>query len=175
MLKKLGFVLLCALLGSGLQAEEISESQKFIGVEVSITEVQGEAISRLDDRTSEGTSFGIRLGAENEEWRTMFTFNYFDNEGRNVEKLFLSIDYFFLKQNIIDSYLLQPYFGVNVGYMNYESIGVDEDGMTYGGQGGLIVNLIEQIDLDLGYRYTLSSANALDHTSEIVFGLNYKY
>ena len=175
MLKKLGFALFYILLGNELQAEQISESQQFIGVEVSITEVQGEAINNLDDRTSEGTSFGIRLGAENEEWRTMFTFNYFDNEERNVEKLFLSIDYFFLKQNIMDSYLIQPYFGVNIGYMNYESVGIDEDGMTYGGQGGLIVNLIEQIDLDLGYRYILSSANALDHTNEIVFGLNYKY
>jgi len=175
MVKKIWMLALSALLSSAVCAKEISESQKFIGVEVGISEVQGQSISRFDNAISKGASFGIRLGAENEQWRTMFIFNYFDNEDRNVEKLFLSIDYYFLQQDIMDNYFIQPYIGGNVGYMNYENIGVDEDGMTYGGQGGVILKLIEKLDLDLGYRYTLSSANALDHTGEIVFGLNYKY
>lgn len=175
MLKKLGFVWLCMQLSQTLYAKDISESQQFIGVEIAITEVQGQAASEIEGSVSEGTSFGLRLGAQNELWRTMFGLSYFDNEGRNVEQLFLSIDYFFLKSDMLFGYALQPYMGLNVGYMNYESVGVDVDGITYGGQGGVLVGLTEYIELDLGYRYTLSQANALDHMGEVVFGLNYKY
>jgi len=175
MVKKIGMVLLCTLLGGAVYARDISESQKFIGVEISISEVQGQAASELEGSISNGTSFGLRLGAQNEQWRTMFGLTYFDNEGRNVEKLYLSIDYFFLKYDVINNYAVQPYIGGNVGYMNYESIGVDEDGFVYGGQGGVILGLTEKIDFDLAYRYSLSSALALDHIGETVFGLNYRY
>ena len=175
MVKKLGTVLLSTLLGGAVQANDISESQPFIGVEISIAEVQGQAIRKLDEKVSKGTAFGLRLGAQNEQWRTTIGFNYFDNEDRNVEKIYLSLDYFILKQDVIYDYAVQPYIGFNVGYMNYESTGIDEDGSFYGGQGGLNLGLTEDIDFDLAYRYTLSSASALDHTSEAVFGLNYKY
>jgi len=175
MSKKLGFVLLCALLGTVVEAEDVSESQKFIGVEVTMAEVQGDVVRRVDPEISQGAGFGLRLGAQNNEWRTMFTFNYFDNEARNVEKLFLSIDYFFLKSDITENYAIQPYIGMNIGYMNYEAVGIDESGMLYGGQVGGIFSLSESIDFDLGYRYSLSAADALDHTGDVVFGLSYLY
>jgi len=175
MVKKIGIALLCMALGTALQARDISESQKFIGVEVSITEVQGQAASETDGSTSNGTTFGFRIGAQNEQWRTMFVLNYFDDEGRNVEKLFLSLDYFFLKTDVYDSYALQPYMGVNMGYMNYESNNIDESGFLYGMQAGVALEVVEKISLDLGYRYSLSSADALDHTGDVVFGVNYQY
>ena len=175
MFKTLGSVLLCTLLGTVVQAEDISESQKFIGVEVTVAEVQGDVVRRVDPAISQGAGFGLHLGAQNDEWRTMFTFNYFDNEARNVEKLFLSIDYFFLKSDITENYVIQPYIGMNMGYMNYEAVGVDESGMLYGGQVGGIFSLSESLDFDLGYRYSLSAADALDHTSDVVFGLSYLY
>jgi len=175
MVKKLGMVLLCAALGSTVNAREVSESQKFIGVEVSITEVQGKASANTSGSTSEGRGLGLRLGAENEQWRTMFILGFFDDEGRNVEKLLLSIDYFFIKTEVMDNYLIQPYLGLNFGYMNYESKHIDADGFLYGAQGGMVVDATEQIGLDLGYRYSLSSADELDHTGEVIFGLNYKY
>lgn len=171
MVKKIGIVLLCVALGSTLYAREISESQAFIGVEVGITEVQGE---QPNDK-SDGQSFGIRIGSQNEQWRTMFALSYFDSVEHNVEKLFLSIDYFFMKTDVYDSYALQPYMGVNVGYMNYESIGVDADGLLYGMQAGAALDVTDSVGLDVGYRYSLSSADELDHTGDVVFGLNYRY
>jgi len=171
MVKKIGMVLLCTALGSSVYAREISESQKFIGVEVSITEVQGE---QPNDK-SDDITYGLRLGAQNEKWRTMFTLNYFDSGEHNVEKLFLSIDYFFLKTDVMDNYALQPYLGLNVGYMNFESTGVDESGFLYGMQGGVLLDVTEEIGLDLGYRYSLSNSDALDHTGDVVFGINYQY
>ena len=171
MVKKLGMVLLCTALGSSVYARDISESQKFIGVEVSITEVQGNQPSD----TSNDQTYGIRLGAQNEKWRTMFTLNYFDSGEHNVEKLFLSVDYFFLRTDVTNSYALQPYLGINVGYMNYESTGVDDSGFLYGMQGGMLLDVTDEIGFDLGYRYSLSSSDALDHTSDVVFGINYQY
>ena len=171
MVKKIGMVLLCTALGSSVSAREISESQKFIGVEVSITEVQGEQ----PGDSSDDVTYGLRVGAQNEKWRTMFTLNYFDSGEHNVEKLFLSIDYFFLKTNVMDNYALQPYLGLNVGYMNFESTGVDESGFLYGMQGGVLLDVTEKIGLDLGYRYSLSNSDALDHTGDVVFGINYQY
>ena len=171
MVKKIGMVLLCTALGSSVSARDISESQKFIGVEVSITEVQGEQ----PGDSSDDVAYGLRLGAQNEKWRTMFTLNYFDSGEHNVENFFLSIDYFFLKADVMDSYALQPYLGLNVGYMNFESTGVDESGFLYGMQGGVLLDITEKIGLDLGYRYSLSNSDALDHTSDVVFGINYQY
>ena len=171
MVKKITIALLCVVLGTTVYARNISESQKFIGVEVSITEVQGEQPSDKSD----DVSYGIRVGAQNEQWRTMFTLNYFDSDEHNVEKLFLSVDYFFLKSNMVENYAIQPYLGVNLGYMNFESTGVDADGFLYGFQGGLILDVTEEISFDVGYRYSLSSADELDHTGDVVFGLNYQY
>lgn len=175
MFKKMGLVMLCLLSTNVVEAKNMSESQPFIGVEVTVAEVQGDAVRRQDADTSEGVGYGVRLGAQNEQWRTMFTFNYFDDEGRNVEKLFLSLDYFFLKSDMTENFAVQPYIGVNVGYMNYEVAGIDESGMLYGGQGGVLLNLLESLDFDIGYRYSLSSANALNHTGDVVFGFNYLY
>ncbi|HHD79942.1 MAG TPA: hypothetical protein ENK98_09995 [Epsilonproteobacteria bacterium] len=171
MVKKIGMVLLCTMFGSSLYAEQIVDNQKFIGVEVSITEVQGEQ----PGDTSRGQSYGLRVGAQNEKWRTMFTLNYFDSGEHNVEKLFLSVDYFFMKTDVYDSYALQPYLGLNLGYMNFESIGINANGFVYGMQGGMVLDMTEKIGLDLGYRYSLSSANELDHTGDVVFGINYQY
>jgi len=175
MIKKIGMVLLSTLLASSLYAADIAESQKFIGVEVSITEVQGEGPSDIASNVSNGTSVGIRLGAQNDEWRTTVGLNYFDAEGRNVEKLYGSIDYFFLKTEVSESLVFKPFLGFTVGYANYESSEVDSDGFIYGGQAGVLIDVFDNVSFDVGYRYTLSNASVFDHNQDIYFGLNYQY
>lgn len=171
MLRKIGMFLLYVALGNEAYANTLSESQKFIGLETSITEVQGAQPSN----TSDDVSYGLRLGAENEEWRTMFVINYYDSDVHNVEKAFLALDYFFLKSNTANNYALQPYLGLNVGYMNYESSTEDVSGLIYGGQAGIVLDVMSNIDLDVGYRYSLSSSDEFDHTGEVIFGINYKF
>ena len=175
MVKKIGIVLLSTLLGNSLYAANLSEGEKFIGVEVSISEVQGDGPSDVANNISNGTSIGLRLGAQNEEWRTMVGLTYFDAEGRNVERLYGSIDYFFLTSDTGESFVFKPFIGVNVGYANYESTEVDQDGMVYGGQAGVVVNALDNLSIDVGYRYSLSSSPAFDHTGDVVFGFNYQY
>jgi len=175
MVEKIRIVLLSTLLCSSLYAIDIEESQKFIGVEVSISEVQGNGPSDIASNISNGISAGIQLGAMNSEWRTTIGLSYFDNEGRNVEKLYGSIDYFFLKTDILESSVFNPFIGFTVGYANYESNEVDADGFIYGGQAGLMINLLDNLNLNVGYRYTLSNASEFDHESDVFFGLNYQY
>lgn len=190
MSKKLIIALACtSVVSSTLVAQEgLSERDTFIGVEVGYTSVQGDVGTIFEpfiehDYDGSDVEFGVRIGAQSEEWRTTLGFNYFDGKDgdkkQNYEKWFLSVDYLFLGS---DNNPLQPFIGLNVGYVNYESTqGIDMNGFVYGAQVGLIYSVTENIDLDLQYRYSLSGAtqddrNAeLDHISGVVFGVNYKY
>jgi opacity protein-like surface antigen len=115
----------------------------------------------------------------------MLSFNYFDgNEDgnkQNYEKGLLSVDYLFLYSNQEKS-AFQPFIGINIGYMNYESTNdIDMSGFVYGAQAGLIFSITETVDIDVMYRYSLSNATqddrdaSLDHVGSIVFGINYIY
>lgn len=68
---------------------------------------------------------------------------------------------------------MRPYIGVNIGYANYESSYVEDSGILYGAQAGIVLEVAEMINLDLGYRYSLSDADALDHIGSVVFGVHY--
>ena len=188
MMKKVAVALLCTALGTTLYArEDISESQPFIGLEIGYATVQGDVgpvfsfNPPIRDYKGSDIEYGIRLGAQKEDWRTTLTFNYFDgtNDGyeQNYEKGLVSFDYFLMKGSS-----LKPYLGVNVGYINYESTNdIDMSGFVYGGQAGIVLNIAGKVDLDLMYRYSLSNATqedhdaSLDHVGSIVFGVNYLY
>jgi opacity protein-like surface antigen len=169
-MKKMAIILLSTVFGNMLYAE-ISQSDTFIGIEVASTEVQGQQPSS----TSDSISYGVRIGAENEEWRTIIGFNHYDKDEYAVEKLYLSVDYLFLKYDELDAFTVQPYVGVNTGYANYEQGSIDESGLVYGAQAGVVLNIMEQFDVDLSYRYSLSSADSFDHESDFLLGLHYHF
>lgn len=183
MVKKIVIACVCmAVLGSSLDARELSNSKTFIGLEVGYSEVQGERILLPDtttyfENTGEDMILGFRIGAQNEEWRTMFLFDYYDNSDtdQNLEQGLLTIDYFFMGSEYVSSTAFSPYIGANVGYANYESSYVDASGIIYGGQAGFVVGATENIDLDFGYRYSLSETEELDHVGSFVFAINYVY
>lgn len=189
MLKKMAAALLCTAVGSTLYAkDEVSTSKPFIGLEVGYATVQGDVGGFfpgdiLRDYEGSDVEFGIRIGAQQEEWRSTLSFNYFDGNKdgvrQNYEKGLASIDYLFLKSNKNN---FQPFIGMNLGYINYESTeNIDMSGFIYGVQAGFVVSVTENIDMDLQYRYSLSSATqddrdaSLDHIGSIVFGINYVY
>jgi len=193
MLKKMTTVLLCTLLGNTLYAgDDIDQSKPFIGLELGYATVQGSAYNESGvfpvyepDYEGSDIEYGIRIGAQREEWRTTLSFNYFDSDKddrkQNYEKVLASLDYFFLYSSQEKSQF-QPFLGINLGYVNYESTqDIDMDGFIYGAQAGVLFHVTDTIDIDLLYRYSLSSAtqddrNAeLDHIGSIVFGINYIY
>ncbi|PTB87042.1 hypothetical protein C9925_01975, partial [cyanobacterium G8-9] len=123
----------------------------------------------------DAVEYGIRFGAQSEEWRATFAFDYFDSssDDQNVEKAYLLVDYFLFST---DSELnIRPFVGANVGLINYESTLIDATDFVYGGQAGVVVGLDDSIDLDLSYRYSLSGSERVNDMGSIIFGLNYLY
>ncbi|KYJ86334.1 outer membrane beta-barrel protein [Sulfurovum riftiae] len=181
MMKKVVIALLCVTLGSTLYAGDIFTSKTFIGLEVGYAEVQGDVghmegdmvVIEPDFKGDNDVEFGVKIGAQNDQWRTTFIFDYYDSSDndQNIEKGYLTLDYFVLEKEST----VRPYIGVNVGYANYESSYVDDSGFLYGGQAGIVLEAGEMINIDLGYRYTLSDADALDHIGSIVFGVHYMF
>lgn len=175
MSKKMAMILACTLAGSSLNAADMSIGEKFIGIEVGAAKIQADTLLTPDYKGSD-VEFGVRIGAQNESWRTMLIFDYFDSEDddQNYEKALFELDYTLFTSKT-DDISFRPYLGLNVGYMNYESTNIDEDGFLYGGQAGFIVGLTESVDLDVMYRYSFTDAANTDHIESWVVGFNYFY
>lgn len=158
-------------------AEDTFSSNKFIGVEVGATNLQGDVggIFATQDNKVNGIEYGLKVGAQKDIWRTTLILNFFDKDDQNTEKFVGTFDYFFLNKNDNVTQTIEPYFGLNIGYVNYESTGIDESGVLYGGQAGFIVNMTDSVDVDLSYRYSLSTADSFDHSGSVILGLNYFY
>lgn len=175
MVKKIAIVLLCTVLGSSLYAAEQSFGNKgFIGLEVGYGAVDADIFTGQKQK-GEAVEYGIRLGAQADEWRTMFVYDYFDSDDddQTVQKGFLMVDYFFMESDI--DTVVRPYIGANIGYAKYESTLVDESGMLYGGQLGVVMRAGESVDIDLSYRYSWHQQDAVNNVSSITLGINYLY
>jgi len=175
MIKKMTTVLVTGLLGTLLYAGNYDTNTKgFMGLEVGYATVDGNKQDGLKHQGS-GVEYGLRLGAQNNEWRATFLGTYFDagSDDQSVQKALGMVDYFFFSSD--SDMNVRPFIGANIGYGRYESTFVDVTGLTYGGQAGVVVGVYENIDLDLSYRYILFSDDAVNGTGNIVFGLNYVY
>lgn len=165
---------------AGDDVRKISEdSEVFIGVEIGGAMVQGDldkSGTPLYTQNYEGTgaSLGLRLGAQNDQWRSMLLFDYFDVDAQTYERALVQVDYYLMPGNF-NTVAFRPYVGINGGYMNYEGGTADENGFTYGGQAGFTAAVSQNIDVDLGYRYSVTTFDELDHVGNVAFGVNYLY
>lgn len=177
MLRGMVGVLVSTMMASSVYAVDMSSNKRFLGVEAGLMQAQGDTLVQNALKGSD-TSFGVRLGVQSMVWRTMLSYSVYDNtsDDQNVEKTFLSLDYYFNNDGEEVSASINPYIGVNVGYTNYESFLIDDSGMLYGVQGGVTFNLSESIDVDLGARFALSSGmQNLDHVADVTLGVHYNY
>ena len=186
MVKKIGLALLCAALGTTLQArEDISTSKLFLGLEIGSTKIDSSAellvtdeffneITSLQKVKATGDSaaeYGIRLGAEKENWRTTISYSYFNDDQDGYEETMhkgsLLLDYFIWTSEA-DEYNIKPYLGAHIGYMSYENtvfdpnygvdqVLMDDTGFFYGGQAGVAMMISNVVELDLSYRYSFTS------------------
>ena len=175
MVKKIVAVLISTVIGSSLYAGNYDmETKGFLGLEVGAATVTGD---RSDGFKHQGDAveYGLRFGAQSNEWRATFAFDYFNSTGddQSVEKGLLMVDYFLFEDT--SSMKFRPFVGANIGLINYESTLVDTTDIIYGGQAGVVVAVGDSIDLDLSYRYSLSSSDIVNDLGSIVFGLNYLY
>lgn len=184
-MKKIATGILAIALSGSLYAGNVTEGKKFIGLEVSQTEIQADLAGNpiFIGAESDAVQFGLRLGAQNEQYRTMLLYTYYDDSDteQNIQTGMLTVDYY-LWDTEVGSSRIRPYIGINSGYMNYESnyapdqsYNIDESNFFYGGQAGVTIGVMEMLDIDLSYRYSLSNMDAVDHMGNIVLGLNYIY
>ncbi len=154
--------------GSGLEGP-------FVGIELN-----GVLASDAEGVSASGISYGLRFGAQNIDWRTMAVLERFSNSGdsNSYTRGLLQLDYFFLGMDnlMIDTYGIRPYAGLNAGLLSFDTPNSgNSKSLTYGAQLGATMNVAQNIDFDLGYKYNLSSDDNIGHTSGITMGLNYKY
>ncbi len=146
----------------------------FVGVEAS-----GVISSKAESLSTGGLSFGLRFGAQNTEWRTMAVLESFSNSDdyNNYIRGLLQLDYYFLGMDnlMIDSYAIRPYAGLNAGAISLDTKSENVKTLTYGAQVGATMNITNQIDLDVGYRYNLSASDKIDHTTGVAVGVHFKY
>ena len=183
-MRKIAAVFLGMVLSSMLYGENYSEGKKFLGLEVGAAQIQGGVyLDPLDPFTYDqfyegsGVAFGLRLGAQNDKYRTTLVYNYYDNvdEDQNLQLGLVTIDYYVISTEA-SSVTIKPFIGLNIGYMGYESTFVDESDFMYGGQAGVLVNVSDRIDIDLSYRYSLTyEAISMDHFGVLMLGVNYLY
>ena len=165
---------------AGDDVRQISEeSEVFVGVEIGGTMVQGDLDKPggplyTQNYDGTGASIGLRLGAQNAQWRSMVLIDYFDKDAQSYERAMVQVDYYLMAQNF-NTVSFRPYLGVNGGYMNYEGGTADENGFTYGGQVGFTAAVTQNIDFDLAYRHSVTTFDELDHVGNVVFGVNYLY
>lgn len=179
MVKKIGMVLLyTAALGTSLLARgALPEAKTMIGLEIGSAKIQAHniyspIIGELD-YVGQNIEYGFKIGAEKEDWRAFFVANFFDSSSDDDQKYMkglIEVDYYLMKDSA-----LKPFIGLNVGYINYETTDIDEDGLLYGGQVGVQYDIVENISIDLMYRYSLVNTDNVDHVEGIIFGLNYVY
>lgn len=178
MLKRLFIPLMLAGVVLGVNAGdyemEASPTKVFLGIQLSGAWVQGTHKTDLNYATK-GFGYGVRLGAQNGEWRTMLSVDKMNNKKVSYERGELHVDYLFQQAEMAEMGL-RPFIGLNGGYANYEAEGgINENGFTYGGEAGIVYDLSDQIDIDLTYQYTLSRSAAFDHAANLGIGINYKY
>ena len=165
-----------SFLSAGENTRQISDtSEVFIGVEAGAAFVQGDtALEPNHEGTS--ASIGIRFGAQNQQWRSMLIVDYSNNtdDNQKYERGMIQVDYFIPIWQMGNA-AFKPYVGINGGYMNYESTGIDESGFTYGAQIGFTAGVSDTIDLDVAYRYSVASPDAIDNIGNVVVGINYLY
>jgi opacity protein-like surface antigen len=160
-MKKIAFFILLSLSTSVCSA---SDSQILIGGE--FTQTQGS----WNDYTSEREdSFGLRLGIEDKKTRIYALYSYLKTEDFN----YVNTDFESHRASMNFSAKTKKYYGFirsfagmhlgliystwNLGqYVPLE----DEDdlNLVFGGQGGIIIDVIDNAYLEAGYRYSITNA-----------------
>jgi len=152
-------------------------SERLLGIEVGYSTVNSTNEIGLN-KVSSSPEIGFRIGAQNEEWRTTIRASFMKAQGRDYQKAMLDFDRFvWASLYETDSIVFKPYLGAHVGWMRYtdDALFLSDSGLAYGGQLGLALNVLDEVDFDLGYRHTIANINGVDSVDSFVFAVNYLY
>jgi hypothetical protein len=161
------FVLILFLLNQTIYAYNngIDEVYTFIGV-------QG-GYSKYDKK--DAPTIGITYGKQNAMWRTSIHYNYASISDNTYHSAIIQVDRGVLTE-LFKEYPFKPYFGISLGAMQYRNGGESDNGYLFGGNFGFNYVLNHMLDIDLGYRYMVTSK--LDHLKDrgdILLSLHYYF
>jgi len=169
-------IFLASLLALTLShATDDFSSERLLGIEVGYGNVN--TTTGGASNTYKDPEYGFRIGAQNEEWRTTLSANFMRTDGMNYKRVMLQFDRFvwaslYKRDNII----FKPYLGGHIGWMKYtDDLSVKDNGMVYGAQAGVTWNVLNEVDFDLGYRYSVTDMKTIDSIGSLTFGMNYIY
>ena len=155
---------------------DVFSSERILGIEVGYSTLNTNKNST--NHSTNNAEYGVKIGMQSEEWRTTLLCNFFTKEGHKYQKVMFDFDRFMWTSlfNKIDATLFKPYLGGHIGWMRYtDTLSLNDAGLVYGGQAGLAWNLSQEVDLDLGYRYSLTNIKEVESINSVVFGMNYLY
>jgi len=174
MFNKIFLAIICTI--SLSHAVDDFSSERLLGIEVGYTTVNSTNEIGLNTSNND-VEVGFRMGAQNEEWRTTVRASFMKAQGRDYQKVMLDFDRFvWASLYKTDSIVFKPYLGAHVGWLRYrDDVSLSDNGLAYGGQMGLALNVLNQVDFDLGYRYTVTDIDSVDDIGSFVFSVNYLY
>ena len=151
-------------------------SERLLGIEVGYTTLNSRNEIGLNEAHN-NVGFGLKIGAQNEEWRTTISANFMKMQGRNYQKVMLNFDRFvWASLYETDSIVFKPYLGAHIGWLRYTDIAsLGDNGLAYGGQMGVSLNVLNEVDFDFGYRYTVANVQNVNDIGSFIFGVNYLY
>jgi hypothetical protein len=94
---------------------EANPSKIFVGVQAGESWVQGTHKADNDYKTA-GIAYGLRLGAQNYEWRSMVTLDYMNNKKVGYLRGEIHTDYLFHFNSDAAGVGIVPFLGLNGGY-----------------------------------------------------------
>jgi len=157
------------------EAKDSFSSERLLGIEVGYAGLETKSSIALDENVK-NVEFGFRIGAQNKDWRTLIIANMSNSEGHKVQKVMLSFDKF-VWQSLYkkDDIVFKPYLSAHIGWIKHSTDNLSENGMLYGGGLGLAWNVLNEVDFDLGYKYSVTKLENLDSFDAITLGVNYIY
>jgi len=163
---------LMATCATGLMAEDIA----FVGAEVKYHAIEAQEPATRKSFDDNTVAVGLKVGAQNEKFRVALMYDLIpdtDELGGDISQYLLlgTLDYFFPIQHPT----FKPYFGLALGYGEYEFEKASEDDFVYGMQAGLVYNLNRHLDLDLFGRYLWPNHDTVDDYLQAGIGINYKF
>jgi opacity protein-like surface antigen len=157
------------------EAKDSFSSERLLGIEVGYVGLDAKNAIGLDE-DKHNVEFGFRIGAQNREWRTTIVGNMSNSDGHEYQKALISFDKF-VWQSLYekDGIVFKPYLSGHLGWIKHTADDLSEKGMLYGGGLGLAWNVLDEVDFDLGYRYSVTNLDNLESLDGVTMGINYIY
>lgn len=154
-----------------------AQTSSIIGLEGIYNNTDAQEPTLRTNYSQSSAGFGLRIGAENEEFRFLLIYEIIQDEKYNniatVSQNMITgnLDYFIPTQ----SQTIKPFIGVIFGQAEYKFSSYSDSSYIYGAEVGLDFNINKHYSIDIFGRYIPSSLDTVNHYIQSGIGLNYKF